>query len=426
MFRLMKEAQDTFLRDVEAVMDTVAGSTGFGSILTGLHERTILHRGPVTAFCSHCLEHPAIAPLCRYACRQATMQSLASGEPYFQRCWAGLFFTTVALAPENVCRGGLSIGGFYGAGEENDIQAAVRRQVAELPSGDRERFVRLLDTLVSVTPAALRGLGLFLMEAAISSGIDSNEFFRRQNEKYRQQRAIAEAFQDIRRQEQPTLDVLGDTYHFVNILRGGNRERAMEFISQYLARILAMSHWNLRNLKANARVLLAAIAGREIMDGMDWEIAVSRETQRMNRLMACRSTEDCCLEIADLVLGVSEQAEGYGPSGGAVSERVEQWIRRNYATGATLDKMARAVGASASSIVHELKKHTGKTSRQVRREVRVDEARKLLATTSLEIADIAGLCGFYDQSHFTRTFKSVVNLTPGRFRRLLRFTKEDV
>lgn len=422
----MKLETDDYLRTVESVMATIAQNTSFAAIHTSLNDSTVLRSEPLAGFCSFCLDHPATASLCRYACRQATMQSLASGEPYFQRCWAGLFYTTAALAPDGICRGGISIGGFYTTGEEDDIHAAVSMQVSDLPESEQSEFMRRLDSILPITPASLRGLGVFLMESTISSGINSDDFFRRQSEKYRQQRAIAEVFHDIQKERQAPLDVIGDTYHFVSILREGNREGAMEFISEYLARILAMSNWDLRNLKANARVLLAVMTSRAIMDGVDWEVATSREKQLMNRLMTCDSTEDCCLEIADLVMSRHDRSSSYRDSGSTIPERVAGWMKQHYDRDVTLEAMARAVGASTSTIVHELKKKTGKTSRQLLLEIRIDEARRLLATTSLEIAAIAGLCGFCDQSHFTKAFKSVVNLTPGRFRKLLHFTKEDV
>jgi transcriptional regulator GlxA family with amidase domain len=64
--------------------------------------------------------------------------------------------------------------------------------------------------------------------------------------------------------------------------------------------------------------------------------------------------------------------------------------------------------------------------RQILRDIRVTEAKRLLATTSMELSTIATQCGFVDQSHFTRTFKADINLTPGQFRRLLSLPKEEI
>ena len=47
---------------------------------------------------------------------------------------------------------------------------------------------------------------------------------------------------------------------------------------------------------------------------------------------------------------------------------------------------------------------------------RLEQARKLLATTSLPIVQIAEACGFSSQSHFTNCFKRVHASTPGDYR----------
>ncbi|MDO5317142.1 MAG: AraC family transcriptional regulator [bacterium] len=49
--------------------------------------------------------------------------------------------------------------------------------------------------------------------------------------------------------------------------------------------------------------------------------------------------------------------------------------------------------------------------------IRINRARKLLTTTDMKIFDIAFECGFYDQSHFIRTFKRLRKQTPAQYRR---------
>lgn len=50
------------------------------------------------------------------------------------------------------------------------------------------------------------------------------------------------------------------------------------------------------------------------------------------------------------------------------------------------------------------------------RQCRVSRSMRLLATTCLPICQVALECGFYDQSHLTRSFLRVTGTTPGRFR----------
>jgi AraC-like DNA-binding protein len=49
--------------------------------------------------------------------------------------------------------------------------------------------------------------------------------------------------------------------------------------------------------------------------------------------------------------------------------------------------------------------------------IRINHARKLLAETSLTVEQIAAECGFFDQSHMTKIFKSLRRVTPGEYRR---------
>ena len=51
--------------------------------------------------------------------------------------------------------------------------------------------------------------------------------------------------------------------------------------------------------------------------------------------------------------------------------------------------------------------------------VRINAAKTLLGTTDRRISDIASDVGFFDHSHFIRTFKRIVGATPAKYRRHL-------
>ncbi len=47
---------------------------------------------------------------------------------------------------------------------------------------------------------------------------------------------------------------------------------------------------------------------------------------------------------------------------------------------------------------------------------RVENAKKLLASTSLQIQTVAQHCGILDVNYFTKLFKKYTGMTPGKFR----------
>jgi transcriptional regulator GlxA family with amidase domain len=48
---------------------------------------------------------------------------------------------------------------------------------------------------------------------------------------------------------------------------------------------------------------------------------------------------------------------------------------------------------------------------------RIEQAKRLLHDSTHTLVEIALLCGFADQSHFTRTFSAAEGMSPGRWRR---------
>ncbi len=83
---------------------------------------------------------------------------------------------------------------------------------------------------------------------------------------------------------------------------------------------------------------------------------------------------------------------------------------------------------TVSNIAKELKCHPDHLSRQFKKvqgialidfihRVRIDHARRLIATTRLSLGEISWELGYQEQSHFSRVFKSLVGVTPGQYRK---------
>ena len=56
-------------------------------------------------------------------------------------------------------------------------------------------------------------------------------------------------------------------------------------------------------------------------------------------------------------------------------------------------------------------------------QARIDKAKLLLEQEDLSLTEIALITGFYDQSHFTKTFKRLTGQTPGQYRAVFKGCK---
>jgi AraC family transcriptional regulator len=82
----------------------------------------------------------------------------------------------------------------------------------------------------------------------------------------------------------------------------------------------------------------------------------------------------------------------------------------------TLAEIAEAVCVHPVYLARVFREHYGCTLGEYTRQLRIELACRQLATSDTPLVAIALTAGFADQSHFTKTFKRLVGLTPGQFR----------
>ncbi|MBO7721460.1 MAG: AraC family transcriptional regulator [Kiritimatiellae bacterium] len=98
-------------------------------------------------------------------------------------------------------------------------------------------------------------------------------------------------------------------------------------------------------------------------------------------------------------------------------KRAVLWLNDHYAENVTVEKLAALSHFSPTQFRTLFARLTQMTPAAYILQVRVNAAKGLLTTTDMRIADIASAVGFYDQSHFIRTFQKLTGQTPARFRR---------
>ena len=96
---------------------------------------------------------------------------------------------------------------------------------------------------------------------------------------------------------------------------------------------------------------------------------------------------------------------------------------RGYHRSARIDEpwkvteIAAIAGLSTKQLERLTHRTLGLPPRAILQRLRIEHAVRLMGTTSMTVGEIAHACGFYDQSSFTRQFRSVLGLTPGAYRR---------
>lgn len=92
--------------------------------------------------------------------------------------------------------------------------------------------------------------------------------------------------------------------------------------------------------------------------------------------------------------------------------KIIAWIRDNYTTPFTVDELAREYGMSVSALHHKFKLITTMSPLQYQKQLRLQEARRLLLTGKLDATTAALEVGYESASQFNREYRRQFGLPP--------------
>jgi AraC family transcriptional regulator len=101
-------------------------------------------------------------------------------------------------------------------------------------------------------------------------------------------------------------------------------------------------------------------------------------------------------------------------------QNAREMIQAHFSERLTLAGIARTVGLHPVYLASEFRKQYGCTVGEYVRQLRIEFACQQLSQSRETLANIAAAAGFFDQSHFTRTFKDAMGMTPSECRSAFR------
>ena len=103
-------------------------------------------------------------------------------------------------------------------------------------------------------------------------------------------------------------------------------------------------------------------------------------------------------------------------------KRAQEYLQANHTENISLEQLSNLVNLKPLRLLRLFRKALGLPPHAYLLQVRITQARKLLAT-GMSIADTAAETGFVDQSHLHRHFKRIVGVTPGQYFRSYRHNR---
>ena len=197
----------------------------------------------------------------------------------------------------------------------------------------------------------------------------------------------------------------------------GNESEAREYMNRLLGDIFFQSSADLSVIRARAADLLVLLSHAAIEGGADSALIFDLTSGYREELERFDSLEKMSIWLG----GVLKRFVSYVFEFGDVQHqdsihKIVRFIKENYMKKITLDDIAEHVFMSKYYISRIFNEKMGMNVSAFINKIRIDHSKHLLAETALSISAIANRTGFEDQSYFTKQFRAVTGMSPGKFR----------
>lgn len=217
--------------------------------------------------------------------------------------------------------------------------------------------------------------------------------------------------------EQRVSYPIEDERRLQQLIRAGEKKEAQQLLNTLLLELYLAGGNDLLLLKLRIRDLLtlmsraATDSGADVMEVFALCDRSAAEIERMRDFDSLDAWLGAILHrFFDLVFDFNDVKHQ------TIIRQVSAFIQEHLSEKLTLEQVARQVHLSKSYLCRILKEELGCTFTEYTNRLRIERSKTFLHRSTMSLSEIACAVGFDDQSYFTRIFKRVVGMPPGKYR----------
>ena len=330
------------------------------------------------------------------------------GGRYIYYCPFGLVFAASSLSEEyGSLAGGLVCGPM--------IMGDLQDTLSDFPSPE---CIEVVANLPAVSTEKVRHLAEIM--AVVTSSISGHPHGRAGALIYEQEKILSALYETKTRLggEAPTSKSLieGEKQLRDRII-SKDKSGAQELLNELLGTIYFSHNFNLDHIKARIIELIVLLSRASIDAGADISEILLSNTGYIKELERFTSLE----ELSVWVTGIMHRFVKYTFDFSQIRHsnvvyKVMEYIRNHYDEKITLDDIAQYVYLSRAYLSSVFAEETGQSLFSYINYYRVEKSKMLLRDMSVRVVDVAGLCGYDDQSYFTKVFRKQTGMSPKKYR----------
>lgn len=384
---------------------------------TGIPCRIILENSKDNEFCHLCSlwGNKAHSEKCKSIHLHSAKQSERFGGSFIYFCPAYLLYWSSPIIYEGTMLGAVTAGPALIVPEDDVIDELHKlfpdKNVTDLRDG--------LSQIVKIDTAKSRSLAelLFMCTGWVNDTIEHQML---ESRKYQNQQAkISEYIHELKEssfQEIPPYPIEKEEELLSSIVMG-NKGKAQRILNEILGNVFFSSGRNFEIIKFRILELIVLLSRAAIEGGGDPNETLALNYRYLREIEQFRSVESLSFWLSEVLNRFSSLVFDLHTAKHVDRlERALHYINSHYTEKISLEDTASYAALSPAYFSRIFKEEMNTSFTSYINKIRVDHAKTLLKTTPCTLIEIAGLVGFEDQSYFSRVFKQIAGISPGKYR----------
>lgn len=229
--------------------------------------------------------------------------------------------------------------------------------------------------------------------------------------------AIEAGKKDVARDDIRTLYLMEEP-DLLSAIKQGETKNARSILNRILAGIYGMSGDRLELLKSSVLELVVMMSRAAVEAGAEPNVVLGRNYRSLVELSEIDDDEDLAdwvRRMLETLIDSIRTCQQYPHS--LLMMKAVKYMQANLHQHLRRDDVARIAGLSPSHFSKIVTERMGRPFSQLLTQMRINRAKELLLHTEKSLSEIAMESGFFDQSHFSKSFRLQTSLSPGEFRR---------
>ncbi len=402
--------------------DTYSNSVGVQCIIINTLGDTIYSscRNSMCDICKSVDVPDSRRQLCNDSHLYGSYQAERFGGKYIFFCPLGLVHWASPITSNGIMKGAM-LGGPVQMVDPGDflIEEIIEKDIMD--DSQLAAFRKQIDKVPVIKPDVVNSMSelLFITAAHISDVQPSKYLAEREYQEY--QSDISEYIHYIKTMggDETSLEAypIEKEKELLSLISLGDKAGSQKVLNEIFGHIFFSTGGNFEVIKARVLELIVLLSRAALEGGADIQQIFGLNYKYLIQIHSFKTVEEMTFWLSKIMARFTDCVFNLtNVKHVDVIYRAVDYVKRNYMKKITLEEVASYVYLSPSYFSKIFKEEMGKNFNSYLNHIRIEMSKRLLLDDSVVLVDVSNIVGYEDQSYFSKVFKKLTGVSPGKYR----------